>query len=70
MLEKVLVMGIPVGIVIAVFGIVYLGDMIARYHGHAPVAWLIAAIFGERTEARVRVFKNGEYKTIIRHYHR
>ena len=40
---------------IAVCAIVYVIDAIARYNGHAPVAFLGALIFGEPVETRVRV---------------
>ena len=40
---------------IAVCAIVYVIDAIARYHGHAPVAFLGALIFDEPIETRVRV---------------
>lgn len=53
--EFLLPITIMIGVPTIICGIVYAIDIIARYNGHAPVAFVEALFFDEPIEARVRV---------------
>lgn len=53
--EFLLPITIMIGVPAIICGIVYVIDIIARYNGHAPVAFIEALFFDEPIKARVRV---------------
>ena len=53
--EFLLPVTIMIGVPAIICGIAYVIDVIARFNGHAPIAFLEALFFDEPIEARVRV---------------
>lgn len=53
--EFVLPVTIMIGVPAIIGSIIYVIDLIARFNGHAPVAFIEALFFDEPIEARVRV---------------